>query len=146
MGETSRMTLQDWQRSKNLSDSDILTQEFLTRIMSESDLVQCACGCGESRGRYDKRGIERRYIQGHSSRGKRFGGIEENRKDHETLYPVTVSIRLTNEINDEIPRIASFEAMKPSALCRQELLKMIRRYQRNPQYKRWLKITQKAFR
>jgi len=66
-------------------------------------------------------------------------------EDRETLYPVTMSVRLTNEINDELPRIASFENTKVSALCRQELLKMIRRYQRNPQYKSWCKRTDKAF-
>jgi len=69
----------------------------------------------------------------------------KNLEEREILYPITLSVRITNEMNDELPRIASFENMKPSALCRQELLKMIRRYQRNPQYKSWLKRTEKIF-
>lgn len=69
----------------------------------------------------------------------------ENLEEREILYPITLSVRITLEINDELPRIAAYENMKPSSLCRQELLKMIRRYQRNPQYKAWLKRTEKAF-
>ena len=69
----------------------------------------------------------------------------ENVEDREILYPVTMSVRVTDEINNELPKIAAFENVKPSTLCRVELLKMIRRYQRNPQYKSWLKRTEKAF-
>jgi len=71
-------------------------------------------------------------------------GKSENLEERGILYPITLSVRITEEMNGELPKIAAFENMKPSALCRQELLTMIRRYQRNPQYKRWLKRTEKA--
>jgi len=71
---------------------------------------------------------------------------EENLDERVILYPITLSVRITDEMNDALPRIAAYENIKPSALCRQELLKMIRRYQRNPQYKSWLKRTEKIFR
>ena len=66
-------------------------------------------------------------------------GELENVEERVTMYPITLSVRITDEMQEELPKIAAFEKMKPSTLCRQELLKMIRRYQRNPQYKRWLK-------
>ena len=69
----------------------------------------------------------------------------ENTKDRTTMYPIIVSVRITEEMDEEIPKIAAFEQLKPATLCRQELLKMVRRYQRNPQYKQWLKRTEKAF-
>lgn len=65
------MNLKEWQKRKNLSDSDILTQEHLDRNDSASPLVQCACGCGEWRPRFDKYGKERYYIRGHSGRAFR---------------------------------------------------------------------------
>ena len=69
----------------------------------------------------------------------------ENVEERVTMYPITLSVRITEEMSKELPIIASFEQMKPSTLCRQELLKMIRRYQRNPQYKRWLKRMESAW-
>lgn len=69
----------------------------------------------------------------------------ENLDERGILYPITLSVRITDEMDAELPRIAAFENMKPSTLCRQELLKMVRRYQRNPQYKRWLKRAERAF-
>lgn len=66
-------------------------------------------------------------------------GESENVEERVTMYPITLSVRITEEMSEELPIIAAFEQMKPSTLCRQELLKMIRRYQRNPQFKRWLK-------
>ena len=66
-------------------------------------------------------------------------GELENVEERVTMYPITLSVRITDEMQEELPKIAAFEQMKTSTLCRQELLKMIRRYQRNPQYKRWLK-------
>jgi len=71
--------------------------------------------------------------------------VSENLEKRAILYPITLSVRITEEMYSELPKIAAFENTRPSALCRQELLKMIRRYQRNPQYKRWLKMTKKAF-
>ena len=128
--------LKAWQKNKNLSNSDILSQKYLERIKLEPELVQCACGCGDWRVRYDKKGIERRYIVGHSSRGKQFGGY---RKERVNMYPVTISVRLTEELNDELPRIAAYENMKTPAMCRQVFQRMIERYERNSQYKRWHK-------
>ncbi len=79
------MTLKDWQNRKNLSDSDILSQEYLERIKMEPPLVQCACGCGEWRPKFDKYGKERHYILGHSGRNisdeSRRKGLETRRKN-----------------------------------------------------------------
>jgi len=72
-------------------------------------------------------------------------GESENLKERVTMYPITMSVRITEEMSDEIPKMAAFDQLKPATLCRQELLQMVRRYQRNPQYKRWLKRTGKAF-
>ncbi len=72
-------------------------------------------------------------------------GILENLKNRVNLYPITISVRITEEMYAELPKIAAFEQIKPATLCRQELLKMVRRYQRTPQYKSWLKRTEKAF-
>ena len=66
-------------------------------------------------------------------------GESENVTERVTMYPITITMRITEEMSEELPKIAAFEQMKTSPLCRQEILKMIRRYQRNPQYKRWLK-------
>lgn len=71
MGEATEMNLKEWQKRKRLSDSDIFTSEYLNRIESESELVKCACGCGEWRPRFDEKGIERNYISGHQSRGRK---------------------------------------------------------------------------
>ena len=65
MGEHSRMNFDKWQGKRGLSDSEVLTSEHLQRVKSESELVQCACGCGGWRPRYDKRGKARRYLRGH---------------------------------------------------------------------------------
>lgn len=35
-------------------------------------LIKCACGCGNLRDRYDKRGKEKKYIQGHYANTKKF--------------------------------------------------------------------------
>ena len=85
MGEASRMNLKEWQKRRGLSDSDILTPKYLNRIKSESEIVQCACGCGEWRARYDKRGVERRYITGHWARGRK-PSAETLRKMRETRW------------------------------------------------------------
>ena len=59
------MNLDKWQKRKGLSDSDILSPRYLERIKSEPELVQCACGCGGWRPRYDRRGKARHYLRGH---------------------------------------------------------------------------------
>ena len=63
----------------------------------------------------------------------------ENRTERPVLYTRTLTIRVTKEISDQLEVIAAFEATKPSPLARREILSMVRRYQRNPQFKNWLK-------
>lgn len=58
-----------WKREKNLPDYEVLDKDYLKRLKIEPEFVPCACGCGELRIRFDKGGIERRFIQGHQSRG-----------------------------------------------------------------------------
>ena len=68
---------------------------------------------------------------------------ETNREDEDfekgLQYPLSLNIRITRDMKDELEKIAAYEETKPSTFARRELLSMIRRYQRNPQYKRWLK-------
>ena len=64
---------------------------------------------------------------------------EEEDEDRKILYPYSLNIRITSEMREELEKIAAYEETKPSTFARRELLSMIRRYQRNPQYKRWLK-------
>ncbi|GAF71480.1 unnamed protein product, partial [marine sediment metagenome] len=61
----------DWKREKSLPDYEVLDKDYLKRLKLEPELVPCACGCGQLRLRYDKNGVERRYIQGHSLRGRK---------------------------------------------------------------------------
>lgn len=64
------MTLEVWKEHLGLSDGDVLTPEYLTRRSNpKNEVVECACGCGGKRMRFDKEGKERRYIHGHHSRG-----------------------------------------------------------------------------
>ena len=36
------------------------------------EMIECACGCGRLRPRYDSQGRERQYILGHTTTGKKF--------------------------------------------------------------------------
>lgn len=64
-------TFESWKKRKSLSDEDALTPGYLERRDNpENELIDCACGCGYKRMRFDKNGIERRYIVGHHMRGR----------------------------------------------------------------------------
>ncbi len=65
MGEDSRVNLEKWQEENRLSDLEILSPKYLERIKSKSELVQCACGCGGWRPRYDKKGRALHYLHDH---------------------------------------------------------------------------------
>jgi hypothetical protein len=65
--------------------------------------------------------------------------ISGNYRERPILYPRTLTVRVTKEIADQLEVIATFEATKPSTLARREILSMIRRYERNPQFKNWVK-------
>jgi len=62
-----------------------------------------------------------------------------NYRERPILYPRTLTVRITKEIADQLEVVAAFEATKPSTLARREILSMVRRYQRNPQFKNWVK-------
>ena len=82
------MNLKEWQKKRGLADYDILTQEHLKRVhdkKGKSEIIQCACGCGEWRPRLDKYGKERHYIRGHSGRGRK-PSAEALRKSRETRW------------------------------------------------------------
>ena len=64
---------------------------------------------------------------------------EDEDYEKNLLYPTSLNIRITHEMRDELEKIAAYEETKPSTFARRELLSTVRRYQRNPQYKRWLK-------
>jgi len=57
-------------------------------------------------------------------------------------YPTTLTVRITDDMRDELELIAAYEATKIGTRVRREVLDMIRRYQRNPQYKSWLSTMQ----
>lgn len=65
-------TLEVWKVRKNLSDEDILTQEYLERISDQpptqgNEIIYCACGCGKFWLRpHNHEGKRRRFIRGHS--------------------------------------------------------------------------------
>lgn len=40
------------------------------RAKTQNHAVPCACGCGQTRARFDSKGIERKYVRGHSRRAK----------------------------------------------------------------------------
>ena len=64
-------TVEEWKEHYGLSDGDILTKEYLKRVYNPPERVQCACGCGKWRARFDGVGVERRYIWGHAARGRK---------------------------------------------------------------------------
>ena len=57
-------------------------------------------------------------------------------------YPTTLTVRITSGMRDDLELIAAYEATKIGTRVRREVLDMIRRYQRNPQYKSWLSTMQ----
>jgi len=64
-------TLEDWKKRQSLSDEDILTPGHLQRVAAqppaqESEIVYCACGCGEFWLRpVDHVDRKQRFIRGH---------------------------------------------------------------------------------
>jgi len=70
--------------------------------------------------------------------------LEDETFDQGIQYPLTISVRITRDMRSRLDIIAAYEATKPSTLARREILSMIRRYQRNPQFKRWLKDVKKV--
>ncbi len=71
-GRSEKMkTVEEWKEYYGLSDGDILTPEHLTRRSASKNEVKCACGCDEWRPKFDKGGVERRYITGHQFRGRK---------------------------------------------------------------------------
>ncbi len=92
------MNLREWQKRNRLSNSDILTPEYLERIKSEPELVWCACGCDQLRLRFDKNGIERQFIQHHQSRGRKLSAgtikkMQETKRRNRELLIERVSER-----------------------------------------------------
>lgn len=90
MGETTEMSprvlsFETWKREKRLFDYDVLDKDYLKRLKFNPELVPCACGCGKMRLRFDVNGIERRYIRGHSSRGRK-PSAETLQKRRETRH------------------------------------------------------------
>lgn len=73
------LSFEDWKREKSLPDHEVLDKDYLKRLKLEPELVQCACGCGEWRVKYDKKGIERRYIRGHSAQGRKLSAETINK-------------------------------------------------------------------
>lgn len=47
--------------------------------MPIQEVIQCACGCGETLGRFDKYGRSRRVVHGHNTKGKSMS-IEQRTK------------------------------------------------------------------
>lgn len=45
---------------------------MVRRSKRVNELILCVCGCGKTRWKYDKRGRLKRFIKGHSNRGKKF--------------------------------------------------------------------------
>ncbi len=57
-------------------------------------------------------------------------------------FPIVLSVRIDDEMHEKLKLISLYEKMKKSELVRRWLLEKIRTYERNPAYKRWLKLKQ----
>ena len=70
-------TVETWKKRLGLTDQDILTEEHLNRVAAqgpaqESEIVYCACGCGEFWLRsLNYKGRKFRYSRGHTARAKK---------------------------------------------------------------------------
>lgn len=138
--------LETWKQEKGYSNPDILSQKYLERIKLEPALVACACGCGQLRRKFDKQGIERHYILGHQSQGRKPSaesiqkGIETKQRNRERNQP-----EIIRKIYDSLP-INKFETIRNIAkkagisrdVCRRnlELINLIF----SLQSKNWLEI------
>ena len=66
-------TLKDWKNREGLSDEEILTTKYLTRISDEPpplETVYCACGCGKFWLKRRDQVQKQRFVRGHSPRRK----------------------------------------------------------------------------
>lgn len=81
-------TVETWKDRLDLSDEDILTEGHLQRVATqgpaqESEIIYCACGCGEFWLRpVGHVGRKQRYIRGHAPRRTR-------RTKEEVIIPAT---------------------------------------------------------
>lgn len=61
----------------------------------------------------------------------------ENRAKRVIHYPITVGFKLDWETRQELDIIALFDRKKVATWVRDTVISAVRRYQRNPQYKRF---------
>jgi len=54
-------------------------------------------------------------------------------------FPITLSVKMDWETRKAIDKIALFEKKKPSTWARDVLLERVRTYERNPQFKKFLR-------
>ncbi len=58
---------------RNIEWKDPITGRFIPKTKKNlAEIVECACGCGQSFPRYDKEGRPRKFINGHNARGNKY--------------------------------------------------------------------------
>jgi len=51
---------------------DPITGQFIPKTVKDlTEIIECACGCGQSFHKYDQQGRSRRFINGHNARGNK---------------------------------------------------------------------------
>ena len=78
------------------------------------EIINCACGCGNTRLNYDKDGRPRRFINGHVTRGRHYKMSEEHKR----------AISLGNMGRETPPRAGELNGMwnkKHSSLTKQKI-------------------------
>jgi len=61
-----------------------------------------------------------------------------------SLFEVTKSVRIDEDMEEKLVKIALYEKVKPATLMRQIINDKINVFYRNPAFKRWLKQLNKA--
>jgi hypothetical protein len=67
------------------------------------------------------------------------GPKQEEEETPKIDYPITFSLKLDVDTAMELDNIALYERKKKAALVRDQLVDMVQRYRRNPQYKLFLR-------
>lgn len=137
---------ESWKNRWGYSNNDVLTSDYLERIKLEPELVRCACGCGQLRPRFDKQGIERRYIKGHGSIGRKLSPelivkMQEGKRKKREHNQADIIMKIYNSLPtnkfESVSKIASDAGISSEACLRNlEIIDLVF----SLQSKNWLEI------
>ena len=60
------------------------------------DVINCACGCGETLEELDQRGRERKFIYGHGNRGRKFPSLKHSKQFPKGHKPWNKGVHVEN--------------------------------------------------